>query len=56
MPENRDRDLPVVRVEPRSYRPTEEELNEPIMFPPGTTPEDLARAVMTTVRVVEEAP
>ena len=56
MPENRDRDLPVVRVKPLSYEPTEEELNEPIVFPPGTTPEDLARALMTPVRVVEETP
>lgn len=52
MPEN-DRDLPVVRVKPRS-RPTKAEMEEPITFPPGTTPEDLARALMTPVRVVTE--
>ncbi|MCY4122421.1 MAG: hypothetical protein OXG72_16040 [Acidobacteria bacterium] len=53
MPEN-ERDPPVVRVKPRSYRPTTAEMNEPITFPPGTTPEDLARALVTPVRVVEE--
>lgn len=39
MPEKQDR--PVVRVTPRTYQPTTAELNEPITFPPGTTPEDL---------------
>ena len=38
MPEDRDR--PVVRVKPRSYQPTAAELNEPIVFPAGTTPEE----------------
>ena len=52
MPENNNR--PVVRVKPYTYQPTVAELNEPIMFPPGTTPEDLARALVTPVRVVEE--
>jgi hypothetical protein len=54
MPENEDR--PIVHVKPRSYQPTATELNEPIVFPAGTTPEDLARALMTPVRVVEETP
>jgi len=54
MPE--DRDLPVVHVKPRSYQPTTAEMNEPIVLPPGTTPEDIARALMRTVRVVEEMP
>ena len=53
MPE--DRDSPVVRVKPRSYQPTSAEMNEPIVFPPGTTPEDLARALVMPVKV-EEAP
>lgn len=54
MPEN-ERDLPVVRVKPRSYRPTAAEINEPITFPPGTTPEDLARALVMPARIVEES-
>ena len=55
MPENRDRDLPVVRVRPRSYQPTVAELNEPIALPPETTLEDVARVLVTPVRVVEDA-
>ena len=54
MPEKPDR--PVVHVKPRSYQPTAAEMNEPIVFPPGTTPEDLARALVTPVTIVEEAP
>ena len=54
MSENGNGNQPVVRVKPRSYRPTAAEMNEPIVFPPGTTPEDLARALMTPVTVVEE--
>ena len=54
MPENDQDDLPVVRVKPRSYRPTATEMNEPIVFPPGTTPEDLARALVTPARIVED--
>ena len=54
MPEKQDR--PIIRVKPRSYQPTATELNEPIVLPPGTTPEDLARAIVTPVTVVEEAP
>ena len=54
MPENDPHDLPVVRVKPRSYQPTAAEMNEPITFPPGTTPEDLARALVVPVRIVEE--
>lgn len=52
MPEDRDR--PVVRVKPRSYQPTAAEMHEPIVFPPGTTPEDLARVLVTPVTVVED--
>lgn len=52
MAEKQDR--PVVRVKPRSYQPTAAELNEPIVFPAGTTPEDLARALVTPVAIVEE--
>ena len=52
MPEKRDR--PVVRLKPNAYQPTAAELNEPIVLPPGTTPEDLARALVTPVTVVED--
>ena len=34
-----------------SYQPTKEEKEEPIEFPEGTTPEDLARALMQPVGV-----
>ena len=53
MPEKRDR--PIVRLKPNTYQPTAAELKEPITLPPGTTPEDLARALVTPVRIVEEA-
>jgi hypothetical protein len=52
MPEKRDR--PVVRVKPHTYQPSAAELNEPIAFPAGTTPEDLARALVTPVTIVED--
>ena len=39
-------DVPVVKLAHPSYQPTRTELNEPIEFPAGTTPEDLARAIM----------
>lgn len=45
---------PVVRVKPHSYQPSKAELEEPIRLPQGTTPEDLARAAVTPVTVVEE--
>lgn len=54
MPENNNR--PVVRVKPRSYQPTAAELAEPIVFPAGVTPDDLARALVTPVTIVEETP
>ena len=34
-----------------SYQPSKAELEEPIEFPEGTTPEDLARAVMEPVKI-----
>ena len=46
--------LPVpreVEVVHPSYQPSKAEMGEPIEFPPGTTPEDLARAVMQPVKV-----
>ena len=48
------KDVPTVRVMRHSYQPSRAELREPIVLPPGTTPEDLARAAVRVVRVVEE--
>ena len=47
-------DAPVVRVKHHSYQPSRAELREPVVLPPGTTPEDLARAAVRVVRVVQE--
>ena len=44
----------VVRLKPPDYQPTQEELEEPIQFPQGTTLDDLAQAVVTPVKVVYE--
>ena len=58
MPEHRRSRSPVVPVEPLSYEPTEEELNEPITLPSDVTLDDLedvGRALVTPVQVVEEA-
>ena len=54
MPEKRD--LSVVGVKPHAYQPTAAELNEPITLPLLTTPGDVARALVTPLRVVEDAP
>lgn len=46
---------PVVRVKHHScQQPGRAELQEEIRLPPGTTPEDLARAAVRVVKVVEE--
>ena len=34
-----------------SYQPKKAELEEPITFPEGTTPDDLARALMQSVDI-----
>ena len=47
-------DRPTVRVKPHSYQPSKAELEAPFTLPPGTTPEDLARAAVTPVNIVEE--
>lgn len=47
-----DDDLPIVRVKPHSYRPTKADLEENMAIP--ASPEEVARAVMRHVRVVEE--
>ena len=44
-------DVPVVKLAHPSYQPSKGELNEPIEFPAGTTPDDLARAVTRPVDV-----
>ena len=44
-------DVPVLKLAHPSYQPARAERNEPIQFPAGTTPEDLARAVMRRVDV-----
>lgn len=47
-------DRPTIRLKPPGYQPSKAELEEPITVPPGTTPEDLLRAVCRTVKVVYE--
>ena len=49
---------PTVPIPPReielahpSYQPSKAEKEEPIEFPEGTTPDDLARALMQPARV-----
>ena len=48
--------LPVVEIAHPSYQPKKAELEEPIKFPEGTTPEDLARALTQPVEVRYVAP
>lgn len=52
--ETRQADRLVVRVKSHSYQPSKAELEKPITLPPGTTCEDLMRAAVTPVRVVEK--
>ena len=47
-------DVPVVRLRPHSYQPSRAELRAPVVLPPGTTPEMLAKAAVRVVRVVED--
>ena len=42
----------VVRVKPHSYQPSKAELEEPIRV--DATPQQLAKAVVTPVRVLED--
>lgn len=44
----------VIHLKPMSYQPSKAELEEPVTFPEGTTPEDLAQAVVQPVRIVYE--
>lgn len=43
---------PVVRVCPHSYQPRHAELDEPVKI--DTTPDNLARAVLRPVKIVED--
>ena len=43
--------LPVVRAKPYSYQPSKAELEEPIIV--DATPQELARAAVTPIRIVE---
>ena len=52
--EGRKKPLPVVRLKPHTYQPSKAELEEPIILPGDPTPEDLARALLTPVRVIRE--
>ena len=43
-----------VQVKPHSYQPSKAELEELVTLPTGTTPEDVARAAVTLVTVIEK--
>jgi len=36
------------------YKPTKADMEEPLEFPDGTTPEEVARAVMQRVKIVRK--
>ena len=40
-----------VNIVRSTYQPNKAELEEPIEFPEGTTPDDLAKAVVAPVRI-----
>ena len=42
---------PTVTLVDNRYQPSKAELEEPIVFPKGTTPKKLARAVLRNVQV-----
>ncbi len=46
-----DKRKPVVTLVNSYYQPTKAEMEEPLEFPEGTTPEDLARGVTRPVNV-----
>ena len=48
-------DKPVVSLVRNDYQPSQAELEEPVEFPEGTTPDDLARAVMRDVTIIRKA-
>ena len=45
-------DRPTIRVKPHSYQPSKAELEEPIRV--DATPQKLAKAVVTPVRIIED--
>lgn len=45
------RDPQTIELAHPSYQPTKAEKEEPIEFPEGTTPEDLARALLQPAKV-----
>ena len=50
MPKERER--PEVRVKPHSYQPSKAELETPVKI--DATPEQLARAVLRPVKIIED--
>ena len=48
----KDRTLPTIRVKPHSYQPSKAEREAPIRI--NATPEQIARAVVTPVRIIED--
>lgn len=48
------KDRPIVRLKPSSYQPSKAELEAPITLPAGTTPEELAKAIVRPVNIVYE--
>ena len=48
MTEEAKREVTLVR---RTYQPSKAELEEPVTFPEGTTPDDIAKALMRPVEI-----
>ena len=53
-PRPTDRPLPTIRVKPNSYQPSKAEMEEQIRLPAGTTPQRLALAVVTPIRIIKD--
>ena len=51
MASRRNSSPPKIEIAHSSYQPTKAEKEEPMEFPKGTTPENLARALTRPVRV-----
>ena len=49
---NDDSERPEVLVKPHSYQPRKAEMDEPVKI--DATPDELARAVLTQVKVVQD--
>ena len=52
MPDRQD-PLPIVRVKPHAYQPSKAELEDSVRI--DATPQQLAKAVVTPVRIVEDS-